>query len=114
MEDTKQPQFITPEIEKRRHRRAKLVTEVKCDALGRDEILLTRDVSVGGTFVTTNTPLPLNSIVGLSFSVGTGAPAICCTGKVVYSKQGMGMGIEFAELKEEDLAALQKFVDESN
>lgn len=114
MEDSQEQQLVTPEIEKRRNRRVKLVTEVKCDAMERDEILVTRDVSAGGMFVITNTPLPLDSEVGLSFSLGTGAPAIACTGKVVYSRQGMGMGIEFAGLREDTRLALQKFVDESN
>jgi len=114
MEEREERQFVTPEIGKRRHRRARLVTAVKCDALGRDEILLTRDVSAGGVFVTTNTPLPLDSKVGLAFSLGTGTPAISCTGKVVYSKQGLGMGIEFVGLNEATALALQKFVDESS
>jgi len=113
MEEGEAREFVTPEIEKRRSRRVKLVAEVKCAALGRDEILVTRDVSAGGLFVTTNSPLPLDSMVGLSFNLGTGAPTISCNGKVVYSKQGLGMGIQFGELSYETLRALEKFVDES-
>lgn len=113
MDESQQRELVTPEIEKRRHRRARLVTEVKCDALGRDAILVTRDISAGGLFVITNTPLPMDSAVGLSFSLVTGAPPILCHGKVVYSQQGLGMGIQFAELSYEDLRVLEKFVDES-
>jgi hypothetical protein len=113
MDESQQREFVTPEIEKRRHRRAKLVTEVKCDALSRDEFLVTRDISAGGLFVITKTPLPLGSLVGLSFSLGTGAPPMTCHGKVVYSQQGLGMGIQFDELSYENLRALEKFIDES-
>jgi len=113
MDESQQRELVTPEIEKRRHRRAKLVTEVKCDALGRDEILVTRDISAGGLFVVTNTPLPMDSAVGLSLSLVTGGPPILCHGKVVYSKQGLGMGIEFGQLSYENLRALENFVDES-
>ena len=106
-------EFVTPEIEKRQHRRAKLVIQVTCAALSRDEILVTRDLSIGGLFLTTHTPLPLDSVVGLSFNLGTGSPAISCDGKVVSSMQGMGMGIEFTGTSDESRRSLEKFVDEA-
>jgi hypothetical protein len=105
--------FVTPQIDKRVHRRAKLVTQVKCDALGRNEVLVTRDVSVGGLFISTKTPLPLESVAGIFFSVGYSSHSISCKGKVVYSMPGMGMGIEFMDLKDESRQMLQKFVDEA-
>jgi len=107
-------EFITPDIDKRRQRRAKLITEVKCEALSRDEFLVTRDVSAGGLFVSTNNPLPLESEVRVAFSLAPGSPSISCLGKVVYSMQGMGMGIQFTEIAEESYVALEKFVDEAN
>lgn len=107
-------EYITPGIDKRRQRRAKLITEVKCEAMSRDELLVTRDVSPGGLFVTTKTPLPLESAVRVAFSLAAGSPAISCSGRVVYSMQGLGMGIEFVDLNEEGRLALQKFVDEAN
>jgi hypothetical protein len=106
-------ELITPEIEKRQHRRARLITEVKCEAMDRDEVLVTRDVSVGGIFVTTKKPFPLNSKVALDFSLGPGQPSISCRGKVVYSMQDLGMGIEFSELNEETHLSIEKFVDEA-
>jgi hypothetical protein len=107
-------EFITPEIDKRQHRRANLVTQVKCEAMNRDDLLLTRDVSIGGLFINTKTPLPLDSMVGISFSLATGHPAIACKGKVVFSRQGLGMGIEFSDLNVESRQSLEKFVDEAN
>ena len=107
-------QLVTAQIEKRKYRRVKLVTEVRCDAAGRDDILVTRDVSAGGMFVSTKTPLPIGSEVGLSFNLGKEASALQCAGKIVYSQQGMGMGIEFSGLNPECALALQKFVDESD
>jgi len=107
-------EFITPEIDKRQHRRAKLVTQVKCEAMNRDELLVTRDVSIGGLFINTKTPLPLDSMVGLSFSLAPGHPAIACKGKVVFSRKDLGMGIEFSDLNAENRQSLEKFVDEVN
>jgi hypothetical protein len=105
-------ELVTPEIDKRQHRRAKLVTEVKCEAMNRDEVFVTRDVSVGGLFLTAKKPFPLNSEVILSFSLGPGLASISCGGKVVYSMQGLGMGIEFSRLSDETRSSLEKFVDE--
>ena len=107
-------EFITPGIDKRQHRRVRLITEVKCEPMNRNEILVTRDVSVGGMFLNTKTPLPLNSPVTLAFTLASGMPPISCKGRVVYSMQGMGMGVEFADVNEDNRRSLEKFVDEAN
>ncbi len=112
--EEEQPKYITPEIEKRRHRRAKLVAQVRCESIGREEVLVTRDVSVGGLFITTKKPFPRESEVAVSFQLKSTGPAISCRGKVVYSILAMGMGVEFFDLGEETRQALEKFVDESD
>ena len=106
-------EFITPEIDKRVHRRAKLVTQVKCDNLGREELLLTRDISTGGVFVTTRNPFPSDSEVSLSFSLGSESRSITCRGRVAYGVKNIGMGIQFFDLPDEIRQALQTFVDET-
>jgi c-di-GMP-binding flagellar brake protein YcgR len=107
------PKYITPEIERRQYRRAKLVTQVKCVPLSRDELLLTRDISAGGVFIRTKVPLPVNAEVIVSFRLEPKAPAISCRGKVVNSVSGLGMGIQFSDLNEEGRSAIQEFVDAS-
>ncbi len=106
--------FVTPDIDKRQHRRAKLVTQIRCESLGREEVHVTRDVSVGGLFVSSKNPFPQDSIVSVFFHLRPSEPAISCHGKVVYSLKGLGMGVQFTDLSDSDRAALQKFVDESN
>lgn len=108
-----EPKYITPEIEKRQHRRARVVTEVRCEALGREELLLTRDVSTGGLFISAKEPFPLNSQVTLSLQLPAGGDRVSARGKIVYSLKGMGMGVQFSELSDAARTALQKFVDES-
>ena len=105
--------YITPDIERRQYRRVKLVTQVKCEALGRDELLVTRDVSSGGLFITTKAPLPLNAEVTVSFRLDPAAPAINFHGRVVNCLAGLGMGIHFLDMDDGARAAIQKFVDES-
>ena len=105
--------FITPEIEKRRHRRANLITQVRCDAIQRQALMVTRDISVGGMFVTEENPFPADSEVTTMFRLDPASDLLSCQGKVAYAIKGMGMGIAFTDLSDEVRQALQKFVDEA-
>ncbi|MFB3924047.1 MAG: PilZ domain-containing protein [Terriglobia bacterium] len=105
-------QFVTPEIDKRRHRRANLITQVRCDALQRQGLMVTRDISVGGMFVTEKEPFPADSEVTTLFRLNPTGDLLSCRGKVAYAIKGMGMGIAFTDLSDEVRQALQKFVDE--
>jgi len=107
------PQLIKAEVERRQYRRVKLVTKVHCDALERNEILVTRDVSPGGMFINTPFPIPVDSELSLTFRLNPIDRAITCRGKVKFSRMGLGMGIQFLDLGQEAQHELQKFVDEA-
>jgi c-di-GMP-binding flagellar brake protein YcgR len=106
--------LATPGIEKRQHRRVKLITQLRCEASGREEVFVTRDISVGGMFVTTRNPFPQDEELAVSFRLHASAPLVSCRGKVMYALPGSGMGIMFLDLSEEHRQAVQKFVDEAN
>jgi c-di-GMP-binding flagellar brake protein YcgR len=110
--DSKDSQLIKLEVERRQYRRVKLVTQVRCEALERDEIMVTRDVSLGGMFINVRFPLPLDSEVSLTFRLDPTGPAIACRAKVMFSRAGLGMGIQFLDLSAEAHQTLQKFVGE--
>jgi c-di-GMP-binding flagellar brake protein YcgR len=110
--DLADPQLIKLEVERRQYRRVKLVTQVRCEALDRDEIMVTRDVSLGGMFINATFPLPLDSELSIAFRVSPGEPAIACRGRVMFSRAGLGMGIQFLDLSPEARQTLQKFVGE--
>ncbi len=97
--------------ERRQNRRAKFIAEVVCEALGRDDVFFSRDLSAGGAFLTADEPLPLDSQVLLSFSLGPAGPAVSCSGQVVYSQPGVGMGIQFVDPSGELKLAVKKLVD---
>lgn len=99
--------YITPKIEKRQPRRLRIATQVHCKALSRDELLLTRDISVGGLFLNCEDPLPQDSEVTLSFRLVSGGLVIQCHGRVVHSVLGVGMGVQFLDLSEESRQAIQ-------
>lgn len=105
---------VTPGIERRQYRRVKLVAQVHCAALERDEIMVTRDVSTGGMFIKARFPIPIDSELTLTFRLYPAEPAITCRAMVMYSRIGLGMGIQFLDLSEAATQSIRKFVDEVN
>ena len=96
------------EIEKRRHKRSKAALEVQCASFGIDEIFVSSDVSGGGIFLNTPSPLASGSDVELSFRLSPDGPDIACSGRVVYAVPGVGMGIQFLDARGEIEMALNK------
>jgi hypothetical protein len=111
--DSKDSHVVKAEIERRDERRVKLVTQVRCEALGCNEIRITRDVSVGGMFFELRFPLPVGCEMSVTFRLSPAEPAITCRARVTFSRVGLGMGIQFLDLSREAQQALQEFVDEA-
>ncbi|HTZ98942.1 MAG TPA: PilZ domain-containing protein [Candidatus Aquilonibacter sp.] len=65
----------------------------------------TTDLGPGGCFVDTLSPLPVGSEVHVS--VRKGQTHFQCEGMVVYSQDGLGMGIGFATLDDKQRHALE-------
>lgn len=84
--DLAESQLTKLEVERRQYRRVKLVTQVHCEAPERDEIMVTRDVSLGGMFINVNSPLPIDSELSLAFRVAPAGPPIACRGRVMFSR----------------------------
>ncbi len=104
---------VKPQVERRQYRRAQILAQIRCAALGRNELLVTRDISAGGLFLRSPKPLPSAVEVELEFHLHADEPLLFCRGTVVNSILGRGMGIEFRELDPATRQALEKFVDES-
>ncbi len=96
------------EIEKRKHKRAKTALEVQCASFGIEEIFVSSDVSAGGIFLNTPSPLASGSDVELSFRLSPDGPDIACSGRVVYALPGVGMGIQFLDARGEIDMALTR------
>jgi hypothetical protein len=110
--DSDDPQGTEVEVERRQYRRVKLVMQVHCEALERNEIMVTRDVSVGGMFINARFPIPIDSDLSITFRLYPAEPAITCRAKVMFSRVGLGMGIQFQDLSAETVQTLEKFVNE--
>ena len=97
-------------IERRQYRRVGLVTEVRCEHGGKEEILLTRDISEGGIFVASEKPFPLGTEVKILLHLSASGPGLELAGCVVYNVPDLGMGIEFSNLSEAARTILREFV----
>jgi hypothetical protein len=102
------------EAERRRYRRVKLMTPVRAAALGREDELVTKEISLGGLSIVTKKPYPANAEIDVTFSLPFAGPPIFCRGEVSYAIEGRGMGIRFLEMSEESRLALRQFVAQAN
>jgi hypothetical protein len=102
---------VDVQIEKRQHKRSQTALEVHCESFGLDEIFVSRDVSGGGLFLKVPNPLTVGSEVNLSFSLSPDGLPLECSGRVVYSFPGVGMGIQFLDAKGEIEMALNEWVE---
>jgi c-di-GMP-binding flagellar brake protein YcgR len=109
--ESEAPQLNKTGAERRLYRRIKLVTNVQCEALNRSEVMVTRDLSVGGMFLIAHSPFPVGSELLLTFRLDLTGPAITTHARVMYSHAGVGMGTQFLGLNDETRKILQDFVD---
>ena len=103
-----------PGGERRKYRRVRLTTEVQCVARGREDTLVTMDVSLGGLLIATKRPYPANSEIDVTFPLPFVGLHVFCRGEVSYTIKGRCMGIRFLEMSEESHLALKQFVAQAN
>jgi hypothetical protein len=65
------------------------------------------DISLGGCYLETMSPLPIDSQIHLSFNPG--AATLHVSGKVRSSQIGFGMGVSFTGMGPEDFEKLRRF-----
>jgi len=66
------------------------------------------DISIGGCFV--EMPIPLQKGTKLSIGIWIKENKIQATGRVVNSRPGFGIGVQFSEMSEMDVAQLKDFL----
>jgi c-di-GMP-binding flagellar brake protein YcgR len=93
--------------DRRKHPRVRLATQVECEAA----MILTfsRDVSVGGMFVETDTPLPTGAILTLRFNLDDHT-SVSAKGVVMYQIRKFGMGVHFLDLTPDDRKSIEEYV----
>ncbi len=90
--------------ERRGSDRKKLIVDVRFDGGDSTGIANTRDIGVGGLYMTTTAALEVGTPIVMSLNVGD--KSLNIKGIVVYSDPGHGMGVRFRDLSEDDEAFL--------
>ena len=86
--------------ERRGTDRKKLIIDVRFSDGDATAIANTRDIGIGGLYMTTNAKLDIGTPISMSMTIDT--KEISLRGVVVYSDPGHGVGVRFNDLSTED------------
>jgi hypothetical protein len=95
--------------ERRTSDRKKLIVDVRFDGGDGTGIANTRDIGVGGLYMTTTAPLNMGTPIMMTFNLA--ARTMHLNGTVVYSDPGHGVGVRFRDLNDEDRDFLTSELD---
>jgi PilZ domain len=97
---------LLPSDERRHHDRSRLIVDVYFDGRDATGVASTKDISVGGLYMNTQTVLPEGSMLMLRIPVGD--EQIVVNAEVIYSNPGRGVGVQFQGLSEKDRALMER------
>jgi Tfp pilus assembly protein PilZ len=95
--------------ERRGSDRKKLIVDVQFSGGDATGIANTRDIGIGGLYMTTNAKLEIGTPIFMQMSVGD--KQLSLDGVVVYSDPGHGVGVRFHELSPENETLLRDKLD---
>jgi len=99
-------------MERRRDLRVPIALAVELKDARGFSLYSSRDLSIGGAFFDRAIPHAVGSKVQVSFTLPGDVSPIACDGEVVNvpDSSSFGMGVRFANLRDEDLRRLEEFV----
>ncbi len=92
--------------EKRQSDRKKLIVDVNFNGGDATGIANTRDIGIGGLYMTTNAKLDTGTLVFMKMTVG--GKEVALTGAVVYTDPGQGVGVRFQNVSDENAELLKE------
>ena len=95
--------------ERRKSDRKKLIIDLKFEGGDATGIANTRDIGVGGLYMTTTTSLAMGTPIFMTMNVGE--REISFSGTVVYIDPGQGVGVRFQDISEDDKNFLKGELD---
>jgi len=93
--------------ERRAYDRSRLIVDVFFDGKDATGVASTKDISMGGFYMNTQTVIPEGSLLLVRIPFGPGRQVVC-NAEVIYSNAGRGVGVRFQSLSEEAQAVLEK------
>ena len=104
MAETEQP-------DRRRQKRIHFIKEVEVVGVGTRRC---SDLCIDGMYIETVHSVPIDTLFDLKFKLHDSEEhSIKVQGRVRYVHEGVGIGVDFVNLKKEDFERIQKFIDNS-
>jgi hypothetical protein len=103
--DEDQSDEISPD-ERRQFDRSRLIVDVHFDGADSTGVAGTKDISLGGLYLSTRSLLPLG--VTLTLRIPLGGEHVILKADVVYSNPGHGVGVRFHRLRDETRALMER------
>ena len=107
MAETEDPQEISTD-NRRQYDRSRLIVDVHFDGAESTGVASTKDISPGGLYMSTQTRIPVGSMLALRIPIG--GDHVIVRGEVVYSNPGEGVGVKFHELSDDTRRVLERAV----
>lgn len=107
--DRIEPSDASQGSERRQSDRKKLIVDVRFEGGDGTGIANTRDIGVGGLYMTTTAPLEVGTPILMSLNVGE--TPVDLHGTVVYSDPGHGVGVRFRDLTDEHSSTLASILE---
>lgn len=105
MAETEDPEEISTD-DRRQFDRSRLIVDVHFDGAESTGVAGTKDISLGGLYMTTQTRIPVGAMLALRIPIG--GDHVIVTGEVVYSNPGEGVGVKFHELTDDTRRAFER------
>ena len=85
--------------ERRHYDRSRLIVDVSFDGGDATGVASTKDISLGGFYMSTQTEIPTGKTLALRLDLG--GQQVILKGDVVYSNPGHGVGVRFHRLPDD-------------
>jgi hypothetical protein len=92
--------------ERRQFDRSRLIVDVHFDGADSTGIAGTKDISLGGLYLSTQVPIPEGAT--LTLRIPLGGEHVIVKADVVYSNPGHGVGVRFHRLSDEVHAVMER------
>jgi hypothetical protein len=91
--------------ERRLHDRSRLIVNVHFDGGESTGVASSKDISLGGLYMSTQTEIPVGSTLALRIPVA--GDHVVVKGEVVYANPGKGVGVKFRDLSDDARRTLE-------
>ena len=93
--------------ERRAHDRSRLIVDVFFNGADATGVASTKDISLGGLYMNTQTVIPEGSLLTLRLPL-KGDEQVVVNAEVIYSNPGYGVGVRFHGLTAKDRALMER------